>query len=120
MTRKAGGSHSAPPATHHDSPDKQHGPTGDTKDAKKNKDGKDVQRDKNGNIDNNKNGKSDGSGIDINSTRPTDPALASVYDEKKQLAAQGKMDEMTAKQALTASLAEIRQWAKDAEPNDIG
>ena len=61
----------------------------------------------------NNNGNSDGSGIDVNGSRPTDPALASAYDEKKMLVAQGKADGMNAEQLLRSSIAEIKQWADE-------
>lgn len=105
-------------------PDKPNGPIGDNKDTKKNKDGSDVKRDKDGNVDNNANGNKDGSGIDVNSPRPDDkhPDLQYAYDEKKRMQQEGKMAELTAKQALSASLAEIKQWAAEAEKTgaDIG
>ena len=105
--------HSGDP--HHPS-NEHHGPKGNTKKETKNADGSDIKRDAKGNVDNNKNGHSDGSGIDINSTRPDKdhPELQAAYDEKKQLARDRKMDALTAKQALDASLAEIKQWAAAA------
>lgn len=88
----------------------------------KNKDGSPVQRDSNGNVDNNKNGKADGSGIDISSTRPTDPQLAAAYDDKKQALQDQKMAGLTAKQELEASLQQIKDWTKTGEDTgtDIG
>ena len=112
-TRPPSGSSSNKPDT--SKPDKPNGPIGDNKDTKKNDDGTDVKRDKNGNIDNDANGKKDGSGIDVDAPRPQGADLAYAYDEKKRLQQEGKMAEMTAKQALNASLAEIKQWAKDHE-----
>ena len=115
---RVGGPHT--PSHHSNNPSHNstgnHGPKGNLKNETHNADGSPIQRDKHGNVDNNKNGKADGSGIDVNSPAPDKdhPELLNAYNEKKQMARDKKMDALTAKQALDASLAEIKQWAAAA------
>lgn len=60
----------------------------------------------------------EGKGVDV-SDGSTPPAAGTpardVYDAKKRLVDDGNTARMTAEQQLNATLAEIKQWAKDHE-----
>lgn len=60
----------------------------------------------------------EGKGVDVSdgSTPPqAGTAARDVYDAKKRLVDEGNAAKMTAEQQLNATLAEIKQWAKDHE-----
>ena len=105
--------HSNNPSHNHTDP---HGSNGKNRSETHNPDGSPIQRDAKGGVDNNKNGKADGSGIDINGMRPDKdhPIQQAAFDEQKQLARDKKMDALNAKQELASALADIKQWSAQA------